>query len=263
MFSTLMVTFREGVEAFLVAALTLTYLRQTGRTALVPAVRWGILAALVLSAGFGAALAKAGGMQPIWEAWLALFAMALVMSCTVHIMRHGTRLAGEIRDRIERASARADGRATLAVFAFVLLMVGREGVETAAMLAALAVAGDLTHMLIGGVIGVACAGLLAWAWSRYGRRINLTLFFQVTAIFMVLFSLQLLLYAVHEFTEAGAVPGIDNEYWHLVTEPYGPEGRYGAWLSYGLVLVPLAFLAAAWLRGRRIFERSPAAAQRG
>lgn len=262
MFSTLMVTFREGVEAFLIAALTLTYLRQTGRTALVPAVRWGILTALLLSVAFGALLAKAGGMKPIWEAWLALFAMALVMSCTVHIMRHGKRLAGEIRDRIDRATAQASGSAALAVFAFVLLMVGREGVETAAMLAALAVAGDLTHMLVGGLIGVACAALLAWAWSRYGRRINLSLFFQVTAVFMVLFSLQLLLYAVHEFTEAGAVPGIDNEYWHVVTEPYGPEGQYGAWLSYGLVLVPLAFLAAAWVRGRRILDR-PAATQRG
>ena len=41
--------------------------------------------------------------------------------------------------------------------------------------------------------GVAITVLLAWAWSRYGRRVNLALFFQVTSIFLLLFALQLLL----------------------------------------------------------------------
>jgi len=36
-----------------------------------------------------------------------------------------------------------------------------------------------------------------------------------------------------------------------MTEPYGPNGIYGAWLSYSLVLAPLAFLGFAWLSGRR------------
>lgn len=64
----------------------------------------------------------------------------------------------------------------------------------------------------------------------------MSLFFQVTAIFMVLFCIQLAIYAIHEFSEAGALPLVDNEYWHEVTEPFGPEGVYGTWLSYGLVL---------------------------
>lgn len=79
----------------------------------------------------------------------------------------------------------------------------------------------------------------------------MSLFFQVTAIFMVLFCIQLAIYAIHEFSEAGALPLVDNEYWHEVTEPFGPEGVYGTWLSYGLVLAPLAFLAFARLTGRK------------
>ncbi len=58
------------------------------------------------------------------------------------------------------------------------------------------------------------------------------------------------MYAFHEFTEIGMIPGLDNEYWHLATEPYGPEGVYGQWLSYGMVIVPLAWLAFAWLKDR-------------
>ena len=104
---------------------------------------------------------------------------------------------------------------------------------------------------MGGLLGLACAGALAWAWSRYGRRVNLSLFFQVTAVFMVLFSIQLAIYAVHEFSEAGTLPLVNNEHWHDITEPYGPEGVYGIWLSYSLVLVPLGFLIFSALFGRK------------
>jgi len=87
--------------------------------------------------------------------------------------------------------------------------------------------------------------------------VNLARFFQVTAVFLLLFSAQLAIYAFHEFTEGGLVPGIDNEHWHLATEPYGPEGRFGEWLSYGLVLVPLAWLVFGALRDRVRGLRKP------
>jgi len=41
MFSTAVITLREGIEAFLIVAITLAYLRKTGRAQLVPAVLWG------------------------------------------------------------------------------------------------------------------------------------------------------------------------------------------------------------------------------
>jgi len=96
---------------------------------------------------------------------------------------------------------------------------------------------ESVHMLWGALIGIALAALLAWGWSRFGHRVNLGLFFQVTSIFLVLFALQLLIYSFHEATEANVLP-IDNPYWHIATEPYGPEGEYGAILTYALVLLP-------------------------
>jgi high-affinity iron transporter len=257
MFSTLMVTFREGVEAFLIVAVTLLYLRQTQRTQLVPALRWGVIAAVALSIMLGVILARVGAMQPIHEAWLALAAFVLVLSCTVHMLRHGKRIATEIRAKVDAAADKAGIGASVAVFLFVFLMIGREGVETATMLASMANSTDLQHLALGGAIGVLLAALLALAWAKFGRRINLSRFFQVTAVFMLLFSIQLLIYSFHEFTEAGAIPGIDNEYWHVATEPYGPEGEFGAWLSYSLVLVPMAFLLFAWLRDRSAKPLAP------
>lgn len=90
---------------------------------------------------------------------------------------------------------------------------------------------------------------------RYGHRVNLTLFFQVTSIFLVLFALQLVLYAFHEFTEAGALP-LDNAYWHGATEEWA-EGAYANAISIALVLIPLAWLAYAAFRGA-----NPTAAQK-
>ena len=73
----------------------------------------------------------------------------------------------------------------------------------------------------------------------------------MTSIFLLLFSVQLVIYAVHEFSEAGVIPGVDNEALHVATEPYGPEGFWGEMLTYVMVLVPGAWLAWAWLADRR------------
>ena len=42
-----------------------------------------------------------------------------------------------------------------------------------------------------------------------------------------------------------------NEFWHIATEPYGPEGEYGHWLTYSMVLIPAAWLAVVGLKDRR------------
>jgi high-affinity iron transporter len=126
----------------------------------------------------------------------------------------------------------------------------REGMETALILSTLLFEQGSRNLLAGAAVGVLLAAALAWAWSRYGQRVNLRRFFQVTSLFLVLFTVQLFIYAFHEFTEVGAVPGINNEFWHLASEPYGPEGVYGEWLTYLMVLIPAGWLALAWWQDR-------------
>ena len=88
---------------------------------------------------------------------------------------------------------------------------------------------------------------MAALWSRYGHRVNLALFFQVTAIFLLVFVGQLLIYGFHELTEANIFP--NSEALHWATEPYGPDGIYGQYLTYMLVAVPLGWLLFAMLTG--------------
>lgn len=249
MFETLVIALREGIEAFLIVAITLAYLRKTSRAALAPAVYTGTGLALVLSVA-AALLLREMVVTPLYEGMLALVAAVLVITMMVYMSKAAKHLRSDIGDKIEAAAARRTGvTAFLAVAGFTLLMITREGMETAFMVASLMGQADTTAMTVGALLGLLLAAALAWGWSRYGQRINLGRFFQVTAIFLGLFVAQLAIYAFHEFTEAGVLP-LDNAYWHIATEPYGPEGPYGAWLSYALVLVPLTWLALTLWRDR-------------
>ena len=242
----LVMTFREGIESFLIVAVTLAYLRKTGRDALVPAAWWGAVAACAASAGAGWLFAQAEN-QPLWEGTLALVAALLVGSMVVYMLRAAQHISGEIRARLDSHAAREGFAARLGVFAFVLLMITREGMELALIAGSLATQTGVGDLLAGALAGVAAAIALAWAWQRYGRRIDLGRFFKVTAIYLLLFVAQLMFYAFHEFTETGLLP-IDNEYWHLATEPWSPEGQYGIWVTVAMLAIPLAWLALSFLR---------------
>lgn len=245
----LLITLREGIEMFLIVAIAATYLAQTGRRALIPAVGWGTGVALLASVALGVGLAEAA-VTPKWESLLALIAAVLVISMVVYMLSAAKHLRRRIGEKLDAAAAQPGRAAWLGVFLFVVLMITREGMETAFLTASLFRQTETQHFVLGALGGLAAAALLAWAWLRYGQRVNLQLFFNVTSIFLVLFAMQLLIYAFHEATEGNLLP-LDNAYWHVATEPYGPEGQYGAMLTYALVLVPAAWLAWAAWNGRQ------------
>lgn len=243
----LVVTLREGIEMFLIVAIAAAYLRKTGREALLPAVWWGAAGAVAASTILGVWLAEVA-VQPFWEGMLALIAAVLVVSMVVYMLKAATRMRADIGARIESAASKPGAGAWLGVFLFTLLMITREGMELAFVAASIAGQAGGEALLAGAFIGVVLAGLLAAGWVRYGHRVNLGLFFQVTSIFLILFVLQLLFYAFHEFTEANALP-IDNAYWHLATEEWS-EGTYANAISIALILIPLAWLGYASFRTR-------------
>lgn len=235
------VSLREGIEAFLIVAITAAYLRKTGRNHLLPAVFWGTGAAIAASVIASFFFAQADN-KPLWEGVLAVFAAVLVISMTIFMWRKARFIGADIRQAVEDAALKPGMGPWLGVFAFVVLMISREGMETALVITTLMLNTGTGDLLAGALLGVAGAAALAWAWTRYGHRVDMGRFFKVTALFLFVFSIQLVIYAFHEFSEAGALPFVDNEYWHLATEPYGPEGTYGQMLSFGMVLLPLLWL---------------------
>jgi high-affinity iron transporter len=258
MLQAFVITLREGLEAFLIVAISLAYLKKTGRGRLIPAVHWGIAASVLLSIGAGVLLAQATN-QALWEGILAIVAAVLVTSLTVHMWRAGRRMKRDIEGRLEESSLRAGKAAFLGVFVFTLLMITREGMETALLMNALLFQVRSMQIISGAVAGMVLAALVAALWSRYGHRVNLARFFQVTAVFLFVFVFQLIIYGFHELTEANLFPG--SQAWHDATEPYGPDGVYGQYLTYLLVVLPIGWLAISTLarRSGTATQRSQAA----
>ena len=247
MLQAFVITLREGLEAFLIVAISLAYLKKTGRASLIPAVHWGIAGSVFLSIVAGVLFARAAN-QALWEGLLALVAGVLVASLTVHMWRAGRRMKGAIEARLEASSARLGWGAFMGVLGFTLLMITREGMETALLMNTLVFSVGAPSIIGGAASGTVVAAAIAWLWSKYGYRVNLTRFFQVTAIFLLVFVVQLFIYGFHELTEANIIAPLGA--WHDATEPFGPDGVYGQYLTYMLVLLPLAWLAVSSLAGR-------------
>ena len=251
MLQAFIITLREGLEAFLIVAISLSYLRQTGRPQLTPAVHWGVAVALGLSA-LGAYVLNNAANQEWLDGPLALIAAASVTWMIVHMWRYGRRMKGDIEGHLRSSSQRAGTGAFVGVFLFALLMVSREGMETALLLIQLR---DTTHLAIAAMVGVAGAAGLAWLWSRYGRRLNLALFFQVTAIFLLVFVVQLTIQGFHEMAEQHFLPYSDII--HERTESWGPDSAFGHTLTYLLVVLPLGWLLiSSKITGRSIFHKT-------
>ena len=129
------IALREGIEAFLIVALTLSYLKRTGRPELARAVYAAIGVSVLTCAGAGFLFSKAVN-QSLWEGILALAAAALVGSLLLYMKRVSKHLKRDIETRIEsKAGLVNPTRAFWGVFAFALLMITREGMETALLIA--------------------------------------------------------------------------------------------------------------------------------
>ena len=133
-------------------------------------------------------------------------------------------------------------------------MITREGMETALLLLQLK---ETLHLVAGAALGVVGATGVAWLWSRFGHRVNLTLFFQATAIFLFVFVVQLLIGGIHEMSEQNFLPF--SEAIHDASEPWGPESNFGHALTYAMVVLPMLWLAGATLLGGGRKHHPPAA----
>lgn len=262
MLQSFIIVLREGFEAFLIVAIILAYLKKSEQRWLAPAVYWAIAASVALSAGIAYMLSrgvdarlvrkvfgKSVGYyvnqffnnEALREAVLGVVAIIMVVSLVIHMWRVGPRLKQNMEKKLGEASSRASRlTAFTGVFLFTLLMITREGMETALLLLQVHTAG----VVGGALMGLGAAGLMALLWARFGHLVNLKRFFQVTAIYLLLFMIQVAIYTFHEFTEVGVFA--NSDWLHEVTEPFSPDGIYGKWFSVMAVGACALWLAGAW-----------------
>jgi len=246
------IALREGIEAFLIVALTLAYLRRTGRPALARAVYAAIAVSVVTCGAAGYVFSKAAN-QSLWEGILALVAAALVGSLLVYMKRVSKNLKSDIESRIETRAASVDPkRAFWGVFGFALLMITREGMETALLIATAFFQLKSTSVVAGLAFGLAGAVAIGFLWTRLGKGVDLRTILNVSAVFLGIFLLQLILYGIHELAEARLFPA--SQAIHDATEILGPDGVIGHVLAYSLAVIPTLWLGSLWWKRRHAVE---------
>ena len=85
---------------------------------------------------------------------------------------------------------------------------------------------------------------------------NLGLFFQVTAIFLFVFVVQLLIAGVHEMSEQNMMGSLSAPV-HEATESWGPDSTFGHALTYSLVVLPALWLLVKGRAGGPAKSGSP------
>jgi FTR1 family protein len=240
----MVVTLREGVEAALIVAIVLGYLKKTNRSDLAKSAYIGLAAA----AGFAVAAAilfrRFEISEDLWlEGWGMLIASIFVATMVIWMWRTASRMKGEIENRIEQAARATSGSFSFGIFIFVFLMVAREGIEAIIFLGA--VQFNTTKMMnfIGGLIGLGLAVVFGFLFVKGSIRINLRKFFSITSIILLVVAIQLFISGLHGLSEALVLPASDREMAII-----GPIVQNQAF--FYIIILALTGLMLIWQRQR-------------
>jgi len=217
MLATLVIFLREGVEASMIIAILLAYLNRIGRREYFRDVFLGVGAALVLAVGGGAAAYETirsydgSRAQTIFETFTYLLAAAVLTYMTFWMRRHARSLSKELRARTDAA---LDGRARWGLALLAFQAVGREGLETVVFTLAIIFSTSASGALSGAALGLAGSLVIAFVIYRLGHRLNLSRFFTVIGVLLMVFAAGLLADSAENLQQLGWLPVFNAPMWH-------------------------------------------------
>jgi high-affinity iron transporter len=208
MLEAFIVTLREGVEAALIVGITLAYLSKINRPELRNSVYAALISAFIGSLAVAALLSRTRWNQDIFEGWVMLAAAFFVVTMIIFMMKTGRKTKGEIEGKVGLLAGR---NAWFGLFAFVFLMVLREGVETVLILSAVSLNSTELLSFMGTFLGVIAAVVFGVMFVKGSVRINLQKFFRVTTVILFFVAAQLVISGLHELSENGVLPSSKTE----------------------------------------------------
>ena len=215
MLSSFLIAFREGLEAFLIVGIIMSYLYKIGEKKYIKHVLFGIITAIVVSIGLAYIFELAfGGFEGRPEEIFEGSVMMLAVVILTYMVFWMNSQAVKIRNDIEVSVGKAINRGRVASLFFLgFIIVFREGAETVLFFRAISYQSSASELIMGGIIGILSSILLALIFFTSTMKINISLFFKITGIIIIALAAGLLSYGIHEFQEAGIIPIIrDNIY---------------------------------------------------
>jgi len=266
MLSSFFIAFREGLEAFLIVGIIISYLFKIGEKRYIKHVIFGVIFAIVLSIGlayifellFGG---LEGKVEEIFEGSVMLLAVVVLTYMIFWMNNQARRIKSDIKILVEKAINK--GR-IFSLFFLGFIVVFREGAETVLFFRAISYQIGSRELIIGGAIGIISSIVSALIFFVSTIKINLSLFFRITGILIMLIAAGLLSTSIHEFQEAGVLPIIkDNIYdiSHILSTDSIAGGILKSLFGYNPspslleIIIYLTYIAAIIILIRRFFLR--------
>ncbi len=220
------ISLREGIEAALIIAIMLSYLRKTNQLNLRKYVLYGTIVAIIASLGVAVVVGLLwgifeGSMLNVFEGVVVLIAAILLTTMIVWMWNAGARVTQEIEDSMDSSVVKQSGIG-LALLSFSLVF--REGVELSLFSMALFIQ-DGIQIYIGIALGLSIAVVLGIGIYKGSLRISIGSLFKWTSIFLILFAAGMIAYGIHELQEAGLLLIGPIEVWNI-NPPLLSDGSY-------------------------------------
>ena len=215
MLSSFFIAFREGLEAFLIIGIIISYLVKIGEKKYVKHVVYGAVLAIALSIGLAYIFQLLlggfeGKVEEIFEGIVMLLAVVVLTYMIFWMNRQAKSIRNDIEDSVGKA---IDKGKVLSLLFLGFIVVFREGAETVLFFRAISYQANSTELIVGGTIGILSSIVLAIIFFFSTRKVNLSAFFKFTGILIMLIAAGLFSTAIHEFQEAGIMLIIkDNIY---------------------------------------------------
>ncbi|NWA01774.1 iron uptake transporter permease EfeU [Pseudomonas gingeri] len=202
-----LIMLREGIEAALIVGIIASYLKQTGRGQWMPAVWIGVFlaAALALLVGGGLELMSAEfpqKQQELFEGIVGLIAVGILSSMVFWMRKVARSIKHSLHVSLDHALA-GSRHQVWALIAMVFFAVAREGLETVFFLLAVFQQSEGPGAPIGALLGLILAIFVGFAIYTGSMRLNLSLFFRWTGLFILVVAAGILANSVQALHEAG------------------------------------------------------------
>jgi len=199
--------FREGLEATLVVVILILYLRKTNQRryykyifiGAILAILSSILFAIVFSIVYGG---FSGILEELFEGYTFIISGVFIITLIFWVSKEGPRMRAHLEEKVEQ-SIKANKIFSLSILTYIIII--REGIELVLLLSGTSSIASITQSvsIIGSVIGLGMAVIIG-ILTFYGiKTINLSKFFKITNIILILFAAGLITYGLHELIEAG------------------------------------------------------------